>query len=264
MVLEDGGDYIVIAADSLSVGPHFGQVSHTACKIVKLSDQLVFAVSGIGAYLGTANTSNLDKWDAKEIARREFFALVNKHSGHLIQKLAEAYGESLTDRINHDLKMEPSGPLRSYLAKQGRYEAAVFAGFDEQHQRVIVEVSVGTWVTGDMAASTTKVLPGGADTMEAEVLGHNMIAGELAEGRTERSRGWRSAIKLRTTGLGLKDRMLFETEYVAELTAQYDPEHVGGPIDVILVTRKHGVTWVRRKSACRIGAPAEKSVGTQP
>lgn len=250
VVLEDGGDYIVIAADSLSLGPGAGQVSHTACKIVKLSDQLVFAVSGISAYLGAANTSRADMWNAKDIARQEFSALAGKHPDNLIQKLAAAYGENLTSRINHELKVEPAGPLRSYLAEQGRYGAAVFAGFDEQHQRVVVEVSMGIRAAGGMVGYTTKVLPGGEDTMEAEVFGHNTIATELAEGRTERSRGWRSTITLRSTGLGLRDRMLFEAKYVAELTAQYDPDHVGGPIDEVLVTRKRGVTWVHRKPAC--------------
>jgi hypothetical protein len=253
VVLEDGGDYIVIAADSLRLGPGAGQASHAACKIVKLSDQLVFATSGISGRPGVAKTPRSGTWDVYDIARQEYAVLADKHTDHLIQKLAAGYGERLAGRINEDLKMEPEGPLRSYLTKHGDEGAgaAVFAGFDEQHRRVIVEVRVGIQVPGDRVMGyAAKLLPGGDDTMEAEVVGDTTIAGELAAGRTERSRGWRSTISLRSTGLGLRDRLLFEAQYVAELTAQYDPDQAGGPTDVILVTRNQGVTWVRRKPTC--------------
>jgi hypothetical protein len=159
------------------------------------------------------------------------------------------------------LKLESK--LRLYLANGGG-ATAIIAGFDEQHQRVIVEVKIGIQAPGDhVVGYAIKLLPGGDGTMETEVLGDTTIAGELAGGRTERSRSWRSAISLRSTGLGLKDQLLFEAQYVAESTAQYDPDLVGGPIDLIVVTRKLGVMWVRRKSACRIDSPAEKSVGSQ-
>src|ERR1035441_6621256 len=45
VVLEDGGDYVAIATDSLRLGPGPGEVSHSACKIVVLSDQFVFVAA---------------------------------------------------------------------------------------------------------------------------------------------------------------------------------------------------------------------------
>jgi len=255
--VEAGGDYIAIAADSFRLGPGRGEVSHAACKIVRLSDQLVFAASGISSRQGSAGAPFTDTWNASDIARHEHAALANKPTDHLIQKLAAAYGESLAARINHDLTLEPEGPLMSYVTRQGGGGAAIFAGFDDRHERVIVEVTVRTLVAGARTVGyTTKLLPGN-DTEETEVVGDTTIAQELAAGRTERSRNWHSAMLLQT-GLGLKDRLLAGAESVAEWTAQYDPEHVGAPIDVILVTRRRGVTWVRRKPECTVKQQAGK------
>lgn len=263
VVLEAGGDYIAVAADSFRLGPGQGEVSHTACKIVKLSDQLVFAASGLSSRQSYAGSPFTDTWNAKDIARHEHAALANKHTDHLIQKLAAAYGENLAARINHDLTLEPDGALMSYVTRQGGGGAAIFAGFDDRHQRVIVEVTVRTLVAGARTVGyDIKVLPGD-DTQETEVVGDTTIAQELAAGGTERSRDWRSAMLLLQTGLGLKDRLLAAAESVAEQTAKYDPEHVGGPIDLILVTRKRGVTWVRRKPECTLKSQAGKAQGCQ-
>jgi hypothetical protein len=260
VVLEVGGDYIAIAADSLRLGPGPGQVSHSACKLVKLSDQLVFATSGISGHPGVAKTPGSGPWNTYDIAREEYAALANEHTAHLIQKLASAYGERLAARINKDLKLEPEGPLRSYVAKHG-VGTAVFAGFDEQHHRAILEVRVGIQSPdATVVGYATRFLTGGDETTEAVVFGDSAIAGEFAGGKTERSRGWQSAMLLRLTGLGLKDRLLFKAEYVADLTARYDPDQVDGPIDVILVTRNSGVTWVHRKSACALKEHAGTSV----
>ena len=95
-----------------------------------------------------------------------------------------------------------------------------------------------------------------------EVLGDTAIAQELAAGRSQRAQEWRSAMLLQPPGQSLKDSLIVGSESVAEWTAKYDPGSVGGPIDVILVTRKHGVTWVRRKQSCGLVAGSEKSPGS--
>src|SRR5258708_1542727 len=78
VVLEDSGDYIVIAADSLRLGPRSGQVSHDACKIVKLSDQLVFAASGISGHPRVAKTAGPGTWDVYDVDRQEDALLGDK------------------------------------------------------------------------------------------------------------------------------------------------------------------------------------------
>jgi hypothetical protein len=263
VVLEDGGDYIVIAADSLRLGPGPGQVSHAACKIVKLNDQIVFAASGLTGRPGIAKTPGSDTWNVKDIARQEYTALRKKRVDQLIQKLAAGYGQRLSDLINHDLRLEPDGPLMTYLSEHGGGGAALFAGFDEQHQRVIVEVTVGIQGPGARGVGYTTKLRPNDDAGGTEVLGDTAIAQELAAGRTQRAQEWRSAMLLQPPGLSLKDKLLVGAESVAEWTAKYDPDHVGGPIDVILVTRKRAVTWVRRKPECGPAVPAVKSAGSQ-
>jgi hypothetical protein len=80
LVLEGGGDYIVIAADSLRLGPSPSEVSHSACKIVKLSNQLVFAASGITSRQGVRNHPVSDTWNVRDIARHEYSVLANEHA----------------------------------------------------------------------------------------------------------------------------------------------------------------------------------------
>lgn len=259
VVLEEGGDYIAIAADSLRLGPGPGEVSHSACKIVVLSDQLVFVASGLSGRPAIAKSPGSRPWNVDDIARQEYGALGKKRTNQWIQKVAAAYGERLSGQINQDLELAPNAPLVDYLTNQGGGGAAVFAGFDEKHQRVVVEVSVSVRGPSSRVGYTTKLLPGDS-TEGTEVLGNTAIAQELAAGRTERAREWRSAMLLQPPGQSLKDRLLVAAESVAEWTAKYDPDHVGLPIDVILVTRKRGVTWVRRKPACGPAVPAKKSV----
>lgn len=248
VVIEPGGDYIAIAADSLRLGPASGQVSHAACKIVELSDQLVFAATGISSHPGGQKTVRSDIWNVNDIARQEYSALASKHADHLIQKLADAYGTRLAAKLNDGLKREPR--LLAFLSSEVGGSAAVFAGFDEQHHRVMVEVTVGIQAQGAHTVGyAIKFLPGD-EAVGTEIIGDTTIAQELAVGKTKRSQGWSRAMLFQTAGLGLKDRLLFGAERIVGLTAIYDPHLVGGPVDVILVTRGHGVTWVHRKPTC--------------
>ena len=258
VVLEDGGDYVAIATDSLRLGPGPGEVSHSACKIVVLSDQFVFVASGLSGRPAIAKSPGSRPWNVDDIAREEYTALGKERTDQWIQKVAAAYGERLSSQINQDLQFAPIPPLMDYLTKQGGGgAAAVFAGFDEKHQRVVVEVKVSIQVPGSHVGYTTKLLPGDS-TEGTEVVGDTAIAQELAAGRTERAREWRSALLLQPPGQSLKDRLLVAAESVAEWTAKYDPNQVGLPIDVILVTRNRGVTWVRRKTACGPAVSARK------
>jgi hypothetical protein len=250
VVVQGGGDYIVLAADSLRIAPT-GQIFYDACKIVKLSDQLVFGEAGISGKPSSGPASLVDSWTVLDMARTEYASLAKSHSADLIQQLAEAFGQRLASQINYDLKLKSSTPLRSYLATTPRASAAVFAGFDAQHQRVIVETTVGLPTPGAREVGYfIKRLPVKTGD-EAEILGETSIAAEMATGKTERSQQWRSAIALKTAGLSLKDRIVSATEYVVELTAKYAPEDVGGPIDAALITRGRGVTWAQRKPVCR-------------
>lgn len=252
MAVEAAGDYIAVAADSLRLGPAPGQVSHQACKIAKLSNQLVFAASGVSAYADVHKTAHSDVWNAHQIAEQAYSALENKRPDHLIEKLAEIYGEQLSNKINDGLKRDHGGQLLSLFSSREGGAEAIFAGFDEQHHRVIVVVTVGVQVAGAHVVGHSVKYLTGDESWETEVIGDTTIARELSSRKTERSQGWHNAILLRSTGLPLKDRLPFEVERIGQLTAENDPLYVGGPIDVILVTRQRGVTWVYRKPACSV------------
>jgi hypothetical protein len=257
-VVETGGDYIAIAADSLRLGPAPGQVSHSACKIARLSGQLVFAATGVSDYPGTRNTPYSDAWSVRDIAEQEYLALAKKHTDHLIEKLAAAYAESLTSRINQRLKQLPEKELLTFVSSKKGGSAAVFAGFDEQRQRVIVEVTVGIRMPGAREVGyATKHLTGN-ETVGREIIGETAIAGELLAGKTERSQGWHSGMLLQSTGFGMRDRLLFGAERIVELTAKYDAYDVGGPIDEILVTRGRTAEWVHCKFSCGLKAHNRK------
>jgi hypothetical protein len=201
-----------------------------------LGDQIVFGLAGISGRSSPSKTS----WDAFNIVRKEFSMLAKHPDDHLIEKLAHVYSKRYTEKINQDM----SNPeLLSYVMKQGGDAGqAIFAGFNKKHQRVIVEVTAGT-------RSSTHLIPGN-DTVETRVLGDNGIAEEYFTGETARSRDWLKTLKIESEGMGLKDRLTLQAEAIVGLTAKYHPENVGGPIDVVLVTRSGGVEWIRRNEEC--------------
>ena len=250
-VLQAGGDYIVVAADSLRVGPRPGQVSYQACKILALGNQMVYAAVGISSKQYAAGALLPSNWETSDIAKREYDYFARKHEGRLIENVAVGYGNSLAAKINHDLKMDGQGRVRAFLWSNQGVGRALFAGFDEKHQRVILEVNVALSSASAGEVTVTTTAHPGNDNAVAQVIGDTSVAEEYAAGRTERSRGWRSALELENSGLGLKEQLIVATARIAELTAKNNPRLVGGPIDEVLVMRKAGVTWVRRKAACR-------------
>lgn len=249
-VLQAGGDYIVVAADSMRVGPRRGQVSYQACKVFALGNQLVYAAVGISSKQYEEGSAFLSNWKTADLARQEYDYFAKRHAEPLIENVAAGYGRELAAKINHDLKMDSSGRVRSFLWSNQGAGRALFAGFDEKHQRVILEVNVAFSAAGAREVTFTSTPHPGNDNAVAQVIGDTSVAEEYAEGRTERSRGWRTALQLENAGLGLKDQMIIATAKIAELTEKNNPSQVGGPIDVILVTRKAGITWVRRKAGC--------------
>jgi hypothetical protein len=250
VVLRFAGDYIAIASDSLRLGPGAGQVAYDGCKVVSLSDQLVFAEAGIANKPAGGKTSLAESWSVFEMARHEYGVLSKSHSTHLIPELAEGFGRRLVAQINHDLTLKSSAPLRSYLLEHRGANAVVFAGFDEEHRPVVIVVTVGIKApSAHEVGYSTRQLHGG-ETENTEILGETSIVAEYAAGRTERSQGWRSVMALQTGGLGLKESLLFQSRYLAELTVKYAPQGVGGPIDQVLMTRGHSLTWAKRKPQC--------------
>ena len=238
-VLQAGGDYLAIAADSKSFSRK--GVSLHRCKIVALDDQLVYAGTGYTSYAGVRGA-----WDANDIARRHHRLLSKTPRGELIRNLADAYGASLTAKLDPDVRGHPEEGWPWLLT------AALFAGFDENRQRVVIEVVVHQ-KQGDGGARgveySTKSFPAG-DATFAEVIGETATAQEFAAGRTGRAQAWRNGLNLEVTGFGLKERLVAGAETVVDLTAKYQPDLVGGSIDTLLVSRGAGVKWIHRKPEC--------------
>jgi hypothetical protein len=240
-VLQSADDYLVIAADSKALSRK--GISLHRCKIVALDNQLVYTGTGYTSYQGVRGT-----WDASDIAKQHYKLLSRKSRHELIPKLAEAYGASLAAKLNPDVIGHPEEGWPSTLA------TALFAGFDENRRRVLIEVTVrqeprfGKQIVGH----STRLLPEG-DGGYASVIGETAVAEEFAAGRTLRSRSWRNDLELETKGLGVRERLIAGAEKVVELTAKYQPGLVGGSIDTVLVSRNTGVQWIRRKLECGTG-----------
>ncbi len=242
-VLEGAGDYLAIAADSKSLSRK--GVSLHRCKIVVLDDQLVYAGTGYTSYAGVRGP-----WDANDMARQHYRLLGKTPRRELIRNLAEAYGASLAAKLDPDVRGHPEEGWPWLLT------AALFAGFDENRQRVVIEVTVHQNYGGSGARGveySTKSFPPG-DAAFTEVIGETATAQEFAAGNTERAQSWRSGLNLQVTGFGLKERLVAGAETVVELTAKYQPNLVGGATDTLLVTRGAGVKWIRRKPECVSGS----------
>lgn len=238
--LQAEGDYIALSADSSVVGD-----SRRPCKIAVLGDQIVFAPSGIAGHP--------DEWNAFQIARHEFSALARTQDDRLIQKLADTYGQRFADKINRDLKADDSGELLSYLLNgSGIAGEAIFAGFNQKHQRVIVQVNVGLHTREERAVQYSTQLISSDDAHEMLVIGDSRIVQEYESNITARSKTWRRALTIKSRNRELKDRLAAKAEEMVALTAKYDPTYVQRPSDVVLVTRNHGATWIRRKPECAL------------
>jgi len=245
-VLQSAGDYIVISADSKS----FSQqgVSYHRCKVVALDDQLVYAATGYTSRGDTKGVRSPRAWDASEIVKQEYRSLLKTPRHEHYRKLAEIYGTRLAARLNDPVKAHPEEGWPMLLA------AAVFAGFDEKQQRVVIEVKVER--KSDIGVSevgfSTKIFPAG-DAVFALVIGETDVAQEFAAGRTFRSQSWRNGLEVEVAGLGMKERLVAGAEKIVQLTAKYQPSLVGGPMDTVLVSRNMGVKWIRRKTECAKG-----------
>jgi hypothetical protein len=236
-VLQSADDYLIVAADSQKLSVK--GVSLHSCKVDALDGQLVFANTGYGSYEGVRG-----KWDAIALARQHYHQLAKAPRHDMIPALAEAYGADLAAKLKPDLMAHPEEGWPQVLA------TALFAGFDENRERVVIEVNVHQ-VThdGDAVGYSTKRLPA-SDAFYAEVLGETSIAEEFATGRTLRSQSWRNGLNFQMQGLGVKERLIAGAENIVELTARYRPSVVGGAVDTVLVSRNTGVVWIHRKPEC--------------
>ncbi len=239
-VLQSADDYLVIAADSKNLSAQ--GVSLHRCKVDALDNQLIFANTGYRTYAGVRG-----KWDAVALARQHYHQLAKAPRHELISALAEAYGADLAAKLEPDVKAHPEEGWPQILG------TALFAGFDEKRQRVVIEVNIHqVQRDGGGVGYSTKRLPA-SDAVYDEVVGETSIAEEFAAGRTLRSQSWRNGLDFQVKGLAVKERLIAGSEKVVELTATYQPSVVGGAIDTVLVSRKTGVEWIHRKPECTKG-----------
>lgn len=235
-VLQSAEDYLVVSADSKNLSAK--GVSLHRCKVDALDDRLVFADTGYASYEGVRG-----KWDAMALARQHYHQLAKAPRHELIPALAEAYGADLAAKLEPDVKAHPEEGWPRFLA------TAMFAGFDEKHQRVVIQVNVHQGRREGAVEYSTRRLPT-SDAAYAEVMGDTSIAEEFTAGRTLRSQSWRNGLNFQVQGLGVKERLIAGAEYIVELTARYQPSAVGGAVDTVLVSRKTGVAWIHRKPEC--------------
>lgn len=234
VVVQSEGDYFVIAADSKSLSAK--GVSLQRCKVIALDSRLIYANTGY-----TSNGRLHIGWDASDIARHHFRLLEKTPRNELIPKLAEAYGADIAARLRPDVVGHPEEGWPQVLT------TSIFAGFDEAHRRVGIEVSIHRTTLG--VSYSTKSFPTG-DAPFADVIGETAIAQEFGEGRTLRAQSWKTSLASQVTGLGTRERLVAVGEKIVELTTKYQPSMVGGPIDTVVISRTTGVEWVRRKPEC--------------
>jgi hypothetical protein len=239
VVVNSADDYIAIAADSKSVSRK--GASYHRCKIVALDNRLVYAATG---YTSRADASQIGgTWDASALAKQAYRSLANNPRHELIPKLAEELGASLAPRLNQSVEAHPQEGWPPILV------TALFAGFDENGKRIIIQVDVRK--TGERHVGyTARLLP---DDVHAVLSGETAIAQEYTAGKTPRSQSWQNSMAFENAGLGVKEQLIQGAEKIVALTEQYDPTLVGGPIDTVVISREAGVTWIHRKPECANG-----------
>jgi hypothetical protein len=239
VVLNSSDDYIAIAADGKGVSQK--GASYDRCKIVALDNRLIYTATG---YTSRADGSQIGgTWVASALAKQMYRSLAKNPRHELIPKLAEALGASLASRLNQSVEAHPQEAWPPVLV------TALFAGFDENGKRIIIQVDAMR-TDERHVGYTARLVP---DDVHAVLSGETAVAEEYTAGRTTRSQSWQKSMAFENAGLGVREQLIHGAEKIVTLTEQYDPTLVGGPIDTVVISREAGVIWIHRKPECAKG-----------
>jgi len=221
-----------MAADSSLSNEANQRVSVAECKIIRVVDSpLAVAFTGINGTLErrTEDGLTLSAWRVSEVFRK--IASQRQSAQSIAEEWArfvhEATGDFLLHFREHFLNSVPSAPIHMAQAIVMSYENSVVVRYAEVFYRER---------TDKLVSQVRKI----KDERPVGMAGARWIMPEIRKA-TPQGLAWsRELMALRPEK---------RVARAVELQATLSPEHVGGPIDVISVS-KDGVKWIQRKPCC--------------
>jgi hypothetical protein len=241
---------IIIVADS-KLFPSATGKTENACKIVNLSNDIIFFYTGNLFDILSARTGK-PIFSQQDLARQAADPLTAQPRSYAqLRNVANKYSELVRPKMDELLKIlsEPST----------RIGLAGFASLDESKHPRLVLVNIPITIPNNGAPAYTGVpdiseWPNDAQhSMGTGYYPPNMGVFEFLDVKTDRAKRAMANFEARIPKLPKRDVEVYRLIGAVEAALswnQADPT-VGPPVDAVIVESGTGVRWVRRKPSCR-------------
>jgi hypothetical protein len=257
---------VVIAADSrVNLGD--GKYEDSYCKITALSDNLIFAATGIVGDSSYLLPEDL-RFGATGEARKAFLSYSQKPEDFLdlgrVGTIASKWGAAMADHFRKAADASPANleewRKRIDLSHESGFVVGLFAGLEPDGEISVYSVTVdyaeprkGFLPTEPYFLRSTPI-PDDApeDFSVTQAFGMSEIFDEINAGKTDRAKQEiRQSHYLQMTSFPevFAGRQVIR---MVDLTIAYDPkqEFVGGRIDAIELPAGGKISWIQRKENC--------------
>jgi hypothetical protein len=258
---------VVIAADS-RINSGEGKYDDSSCKITALSDNLIFAATGIVGDSSYLLPPDL-RFEAKDEARKIFLRYSQTPKNFLdlgtVGTLASDWGAAMAAHFREAAEASPASLQqwlkRVELSHESPFIVGLFAGLESDGEISIYSVNVDYYARP--AKGQTRSEPYFLTSMPIledfpddfpflSSFGMTEIFNEINEGRSDRAKQEINTRQLLQQTLSAEAYARSQVIRMVDLTIAYHPkqEFVGGKIDVIELPRAGKVHWVQRKENC--------------
>jgi hypothetical protein len=266
VVMSRSRQKVIIAADS-RVNLGNGKYEDSYCKITALSDNLIFAATGIVGDSSYLLPENL-RFGATEEARKAFVSYSQAPEDFLdlgkVGTIASKWGAAMSEHFRKAADASPASfqewRKRIDLSHESAFIVGLFAGLEPDGQISVYSVNVdfvepqkGFLPTEPYFLRSTPI-PDEApnDFSLTQVFGMPEIYDEINAGKTDRAK---QEIRQRHYLEMTSFPEVFARSQVIrmiDLTIAYHPkqEFVGGKIDAVELPSSGKVTWLQRKENC--------------
>jgi hypothetical protein len=266
VVLGRSRQRIVIAADS-RVNFGEGKYKDSSCKITALSDQLIFAATGIVGDSSYLLPENL-RFDATEEARKVFLQYSQRPENSFdlgkVGTMASSWGTAMAKHFRAAAESSPESLQkwlkRADLAHESPFIVGVFAGLESDGEISVYSVNVDYVQAREGAVSAEPFfltsMPFSDDFPDDFPLitpfGIPEIVHEISDGKSDRAKQELNNRQLLQKTLSAEAYARNQVIRMVDLTIAYHPkqEFVGGKIDAIELPRAGKVQWIQRKGNC--------------
>jgi hypothetical protein len=253
---------VIVAADS-RVNFGDGKFGDSACKITALSDELIFAATGIVADDSYLIPKDL-RFAAIAEARNAFMAVKSEHDNSettdrsVVEKVADRWGRLMTMRFQDASPVRLQEWLKNVSTQhEPAFVMGIFAGLDSNGEIAVstehidyIKPRKGSAVSVVVAPMT--VSPEPTEVATTEGYGMTEIVREVLGGTSDFAQHAATELENLHKNSPSEDYDRLMAIRLVELTIEYHPRHqfVGGKVDAVELRRGGKISWIQRKDNC--------------